>query len=99
MSHTPGPWRKLGLNVVAIIDGREEVVASEVSMFCSQSVREANCHLLTAAPDLLAACEELLCWMRDPDSTPEKKGAKCDFQTDAEAMARAAIAAARTPAR
>ncbi len=57
--------------------------------------RSANALLISAAPDLLAACEELLCWMREPGKTPEQKGAKVECQSDVEALARVAIKKAR----
>jgi hypothetical protein len=55
VSHTPGPWRCIGgpfPGVLEIESVRGEYVAADVH-------GEANANLITAAPDLLAALNEL----------------------------------------
>jgi hypothetical protein len=55
--HTPGPWSVQKRSFIIS-------VAAKHGAFCSLGVptdeREATAHLIAAAPDLLAACEEAL---------------------------------------
>lgn len=57
MSHTPGPWNWFhasGINRYGVVDANYRVVCG------LPAGNEANAYLISAAPDLLAACEELL---------------------------------------
>lgn len=66
MSHTPGPW---------FARRPEEDELWEIYADCGDLVtypvftrnEEHNIHLIAAAPDLLAACEELLIYLGDWD--------------------------------
>lgn len=62
--HTPGPWVvSLSPNLVGAIDdgGERETVAETVG-----PNKEANAHLIAAAPDLLEACKMMLLWLETP---------------------------------
>lgn len=54
MSHTKGPWH------VEESSGIMVYVVSEDGTVVSRSIRGVDSVLIAAAPDLLAACEELL---------------------------------------
>jgi hypothetical protein len=69
--HTPGPWEvRWGCNVFAkrADTGSEGVVAAcgghSSNKVACRPENEANARLVAAAPDLLAACEELLASVR-----------------------------------
>lgn len=65
--HTPGPWKLSGANTV---HGADCVVAfvgtadEEVRRFSGER-QSADARLIAAAPDLLAALEELLPYLED----------------------------------
>ena len=81
---TPGPWLfssyKSG-NSVIVIDGKEFDVAT-----VNYPNRDANAHLIAAAPELYEALEFLLTC---------KHGEFCDHYREAERKAKAALAKAR----
>lgn len=84
MGHTPGPWgvgekRGVWVGPVVMADSRGRGVA----FVCGES--DANARLIAAAPDLLAACEELLIYLGDWD----------DPENETCAAARRAIAKAK----
>lgn len=62
--HTPGPWRWYDELVLAGGDGRIGLCVIARSSggfpFDTNPENEANAHLISAAPDLLAACEKLV---------------------------------------
>ncbi len=53
--HTPGPW--LGEAEIWAIDGQIRVAQA---YGLSKVEKEANAHLISAAPELLVACEEII---------------------------------------
>ena len=55
MSHTPGPWKVMGEDVVLMRDERE--VVAWVGDIDGQMID--NAHLIAAAPDMLEALEEV----------------------------------------
>jgi hypothetical protein len=57
--HTPGPWRASRKSVF-VNDIHNRVVAEVVDR---KDSREANAHLLAAAPDLLAALQAARKWL------------------------------------
>jgi hypothetical protein len=60
MKHTPGPWRVDGHSIKC--NAQEDDTGTYVAeMLSSISVEttKANAHLIAAAPELLAACEEM----------------------------------------
>lgn len=61
---------------------------------------KADMRLAAAAPELLAALVEARAWIPtgERNSTPEKRGAKCDFASDVDALIEAAIRKATEPA-
>lgn len=54
--HTPKPWKRKGLAVYAAHEG----VFDEVICACGGKHAIANANLISAAPDLLKACQNLL---------------------------------------
>jgi hypothetical protein len=75
--HTPGPWvdqcghiHGAGNVAVATIDDNmsDERVREGSTLYPGQPEGQANAHLIAAAPDLLAACENL---ENDDGSIPE----------------------------
>lgn len=74
--HTPGPW--------CVVAADNEVVAGDVCVAsapgwprdgANDDEREANLHLIAAAPDLLAACRAFLDADEGGDFTGEEKAA------------------------
>ena len=68
-AHTPGPWTiRHGTNVFAVRRdvGHESSVANTGGFFNNKTdvgpENEANARLVAAAPDLFAACREVLLW-------------------------------------
>jgi hypothetical protein len=59
MSHTPGPWGFRLDNDVAIITSDSWWDFAEVQVNPDNAQGEANARLIAAAPELLAALEEL----------------------------------------
>lgn len=53
-SHTPGPWTISGASTIKTLGGNKTYIAS-----IAKNDRPANARLIAAAPDLLAALEEL----------------------------------------
>lgn len=88
MSHTPGPWRVADrFNVWTSDSVGCEVARVEVESLDDDNLgqAEADARLIAAAPDLLAACEELLIYLGDWD----------DPENETCVAARAAIAKAK----
>ena len=89
---TPGPWRyglnKRGQRRVFAADGWEVVRA--MSARRNKQERDANARLIAAAPDLLAALQEIVLHCR-PDGLPEPIAAAKRYPRE---LARAAIARA-----
>jgi hypothetical protein len=56
MTHTPGPWKVMGEDVVLMRDERE--VVAWVGDIDGQMID--NAHLIAAAPDMLEAMEEVV---------------------------------------
>ena len=87
MSHTPGPWHRNippATHYNTIWSGRNTHVVRIVRDGLPDAEVEANCNLVVAAPDLLAALKGLLAdpYLSDP------------INNDRMAPARAAVAAA-----
>jgi len=65
VSHTPGPWCIADTNdhgdlYIADVDGRRGWVAIAMpSLLLCEEEQAANASLIAAAPELLAACEQL----------------------------------------
>ena len=60
MSHTPGPWSVSKRAALRVIAHDDNTIASTG---CTDNLRdqwEANAHLISAAPDLLAALEDVV---------------------------------------
>jgi hypothetical protein len=92
MAHTPGPWRYQEES-----DAYTHIVRAPGNRFICQLSQdrsgeaEANCRLIAAAPDLLAALKAMLTHY----GPPETVAAMCNYPADHPiTMARAAIAAA-----
>ena len=56
-THTPGPWQ---FQIVAGVPTVHKALEPIATTFGNSVVREANAHLIAAAPDLLAALKDLL---------------------------------------
>jgi hypothetical protein len=88
MSHTAGPWKLLPYG-----DNECDVCGRDNSLVCilregdtsPDDDWQSDANLISAAPDLLAACEELLIYLGDWD----------DMDNDTCAAARKAIAKAK----
>jgi len=63
MTHTPGPWR---VERGAIVNEAGDVLASVPYTLGDDSDR-ANARIMAAAPELLAACEDVLAGRVDLD--------------------------------
>ena len=90
MAHTPGPWKanRALFDKGAISWFIESESGETVARIFPGPHAEANAHLFVAAPDLLAACENLLAVAED------KEGVYGIYQIYID-RARAAIAKAR----
>lgn len=58
--HTPGPWRFDGRQIIS------EVTNDQIHHLVDDATYKANETLKAAAPDLLAACQEVLRWADTP---------------------------------
>lgn len=61
--HTPGPW-KVGSTIALrhrVIDGKANEVATMKGEF--ELEKQANAHLIAAAPEMLEALENALAWI------------------------------------
>jgi hypothetical protein len=86
--HTPGPWRysKAHKDVISMCGGIKKDVICDIG-------NEENAHLIAAAPDLLAALEDMLAgWKYIRESHGDIYGVGWDRAQD---NAAAAIARAR----
>ena len=105
--HTPGPWftdidntsGQVGRVRASHKGGRDNVCVAEVPSAKDSAEREANAHLIAAAPDLYAALADLLSAYAEPDKQICCNGQHCGCQGStvqqmAEHYARAAIAKA-----
>ena len=64
-------------------------------LFRAIGVNEADLNLVAAAPELLEALREALCWIPDGSrQTPDQRGAKCETAYDARKMVRAILSKA-----
>jgi len=92
--HTPGPWHINTLEVVPFSIHAHRGVVAEVSRGTMNEVKadeiEANARLISAAPDLLAALQQIvkLAHRGDNDNRPIDSGAICHTAWDALAKAR-----------
>ncbi len=90
-AHTPGPWIAEGAEIVALVD--PEHTATYYAPVCtiddewSTGIVEANARLIAAAPDLLAALQNMVAHFGHWASQIDMK----QIDRDAVAMARAAI--------
>lgn len=76
MTHTPGPWKKEGLKVIAGTRGTI-CVCPVVSLGGVFNV-EANAHLIAAAPEMLEALKALL----DIDNSPAGSSGHVDIEIE-----------------
>ena len=60
--HTPGPWEAIGASVHS--DGREIVCGLHNTRSAEDAERRANARLIAAAPELLAALEQVVARFR-----------------------------------
>ena len=72
--HTPGPWRNEGATVKAISHGIcFKITRADANNYTTEG-NEANARLIAAAPDLLAALQEIedkgKLWSDNPDQMP-----------------------------
>lgn len=94
-THTPGPWttnKKCPTMVEAVADGQGVnliVDCNDPDGFRTRGEDMANARLIAAAPDLLAALEEIAAW--EPSRGPDEPGGMSIM--DAIDIARVAIAA------
>jgi hypothetical protein len=98
---TKGPWRvvKDSRHVVDVLAGNRDVV-SVYGGGVGLEYRDANAHLIAAAPDLYAALDGLLAAYSEPDQQICCNGHECgcrgaSVRDLAEHHARAALAKAR----
>lgn len=69
MAHTPGPWElaETGIDYAVISEAQYQPVAVALvyGSLSGDDIGDANdnAHLIAAAPDLLAACENALNWL------------------------------------
>ena len=64
--HTPGPWHrniKPAARYPIVFAGRNTHVAQIKTQGLSEAEQEANCNLIAAAPDMLAALEKVQDWL------------------------------------
>lgn len=73
--HTPGPWTAPGSNVVGA-DGSLVTHVPRPKGADASARRDANKLLIAAAPELLAACERMLCLLGDCQC--EEIGRECE---------------------
>ena len=84
MSHTPGPWRRSGDNII-----QTNHITRDVWTIPHE---EGDLDLIAAAPDLLAVCQEwIACWNSPRDMDQIVKNCELIEKTEA------AIAKATTP--
>ena len=94
-SHTPGPWKHSSFQVWA--QGKAgntfgTLVASLRRSPATDAVAEADANLIAAAPELLAACEEIIEGMIDGKNSTNKNVTMYAIQ-----MVKSAIAKATQP--
>jgi hypothetical protein len=95
MKHTPGPWKYDGAQGAGSIVTDTQCIAvieDDGGYEAPLEEREANAHLLAAAPALLAACKAFMELWRDCDMRPE------DECHEVAGIIREAIAEAEKPA-
>jgi hypothetical protein len=77
--HTPGPWRKSGWDVMGGDNSRVAIVLPWDESGCRKE-DVANLLLISAAPDLLAACKRLMQEIADGQTTVyEESGIACEL--------------------
>ena len=90
MEHTPRPW------MPCAVEGGWDGVKSEDGQIIANLVlnNPANAHLIAAAPDLLAACENFREWWANnfDDFSPEANGQLTCLDNDCETAINKAIA-------
>ncbi len=100
-THTPGPWQALDNNHTGIdIDIKHEPFAGGTIATIWNGADDdapgemewANARLIAAAPDLLAACNELLAMLKEWSANPDEMSGFSEFK--GVHVARAAIAKA-----
>lgn len=94
VKHTPGPWEAEGTSILSRYAVFPATIVCDVGtrneafgIKDAQAVREANARLIAAAPDLLHACESLLC------EVDRRCGGKCDGDSSLVSAADAARSA------
>ena len=99
--HTPGPWR-VDIDRAIVADSQARgiwrTVVADLGLPTSPNgaqEREANAHLIAAAPDLLEALEELVVTADNMRAWIERQAAATPEDHAAIARARAAIAKAK----
>lgn len=91
--HTNGPWtaQKQSPIEYVILDPGNRVLGHAIYSEAECHENEANAHLISAAPDLIQACEELLAEYEQGNGAPNDRG-QDPFGID---LARFAIAKAK----
>lgn len=67
MSHSPGPWRTGPINYADVYDGNGALIALLIK---DLDGTVDNARLVTAAPDLLAACRVVKAFLDQLESDP-----------------------------
>jgi hypothetical protein len=92
-THTPGPWLVRGRGLISVNTKADKSIVAEVITNGTRSETKSNARLIAAAPDMLAALQEIADGLADTRSTPGQhmtlipKARACE-------IARAAIARA-----
>lgn len=94
MPHVPGPWMISNGNTEAEIVNDDGRSVANFSGFVdiSDEQADANAALICAAPDLIAACKELIAALNEPDEALRRS-----WLIDAHNKAGAAITKAEKP--
>lgn len=94
VKYTPGPWKCNSVGDIETPTGNVATVKLRVGADGNLDYARqlANARLIAAAPDLLAACVEALCWLKV--GKPINNGAKCETHGQMVDMVEAAIAKA-----
>jgi hypothetical protein len=88
--HTPGPWKVDGITglLVAVVQGQAEILASHGDPLLYGTC-DADARLIAAAPDLLAACQEIIDGMVDGKNSTNKNVTMYAIQMVKSAIAKA----------
>jgi hypothetical protein len=85
--HSPAPWHTGTDEDGHIVYDTNADFVADVGQDDDAELEEANLHLVTATPKLLAACQRFVAWDEDPHSTEADAKALCQAMADAIAEA------------